>query len=389
MADNQRQQATLDELEPLIQSKIEISHRIIAARRSKGLEVASAIVASGEGKHTMDAIRGGIGRMLAEERRLLAVRADRSRRIAEASNFEFIVISVFDILAVLAALWIIFYNTRKRREAELRLADQRRAYDTEARAAARSGEQARIATERAALLRDQLLNNLYHELRTPLTSILGFSDMISTDETVDPDTREAGLSIHRNGERLMAIIENLLQVTEAAASGKPAPSEPVQVNPVVRSVVQQMRPEIDAKNIGVEVNAPENPRALINGDRFRRILQQLIGNAIKFSEPGGGVRIDVAESEKRVRVSIRDEGPGIAKEKLPHLFEGFRQGDGSSTRPHGGLGTGLFIARFLVETYGGTLAAESEGEGRGARFTLTLPAAEVLNGPQQTLSPSV
>jgi signal transduction histidine kinase len=134
-----------------------------------------------------------------------------------------------------------------------------------------------------------------------------------------------------------------------------------------------VRPAAEAKQITVRLNLPPDPvRTIGDPARLQQVVWNLLANAVKFTPQGGQVQVDLADDVTRTRIRIQDNGPGIAPDFLPYLFERFRQEDGSSTRRHGGLGLGLAIVRHLVELHGGSVRAENRPEG-GARFVLTLP----------------
>jgi CheY-like chemotaxis protein len=143
---------------------------------------------------------------------------------------------------------------------------------------------------------------------------------------------------------------------------------------VVNAALDAVRPALDAKDIRAETNFPQNVKVIAGDlDRLQQVVWNLLSNASKFTPVGGTVGIRVSQDETYTEIEIRDTGPGIAAEFLPHVFERFRQADGSTTRTHGGLGLGLAIVRHLVELHGGLIAAENLASGSGAVFTVKLP----------------
>lgn len=380
VADNDQQRAALQELEPLIDRKISLSTEIIEARKKDGLLMAASLISDGEGKRVMDTIRKRVDQMLAEENRLLLLRSSRSREIAENSNLQFIVISLLNIFIIAVSLWVIYHNSKKRLEAEKSLALTKSNYEKEIQSATEASLAAHLATERANLLRDELLSNMYHELRTPLTSIVGFSEVLQSESTLDHQLKDLYSAIHRNSLHLAALVENLLKVAEMVREGNVPASESVALIPIIRDVIQRLQPAMDAKNIQMTLSADsENPFVAIHPERCKRALEQLIDNAIKFSAPNGRIQIDVGALDQKAVMTVIDEGIGIPKELMPNLFNAFKQGDGSISRTHGGLGMGLFVARFLIEAYGGTLTAESTGKNQGAKFVISLPLSNEKN----------
>jgi len=154
----------------------------------------------------------------------------------------------------------------------------------------------------------------------------------------------------------------------------------MEVVPVVENAINVVRPTADAKGIKIETYFDSTP-ALISGDanRLQQVVWNLLSNAVKFTNSGGRVCVKVSQGRGAVEVSVSDTGQGISKEFLPFVFERFRQADSTTTRQHGGLGLGLAIARHLIEIHGGTITAESGGQGRGSTFTIKLPLVEAAS----------
>lgn len=180
--------------------------------------------------------------------------------------------------------------------------------------------------------------------------------------------------IVNNAQLQAKLIEDLLDLSRII-SGKLAVERSVlELETVVRTAVDAARPEAEARNVALSL-ACEASGAHVRGDaaRLQQILANLLGNALKFTPPGRRVVVTVRRAEGTVEIEVRDEGQGIAPDFLPHLFERFSQADTKTTRRHGGLGLGLAIVRQLVDLHGGEVTAASEGEGRGATFTVRLP----------------
>ncbi|HEY8517062.1 MAG TPA: ATP-binding protein [Candidatus Binatia bacterium] len=238
---------------------------------------------------------------------------------------------------------------------------------------------ARAEAEAANRAKDEFLAVVSHELRTPLSPILGFADILREEELSPDDTRAALSTIERNARNLSLLIDDLLDVARIT-SGKLALVEyaPVHVREIVAAVVDSVRPVAQAKGVQIDA-ALGSDHDLVAGDpgRLTQIVANLLSNAVKFSSEGGRVRVSVARLHDRCVLTVSDTGKGIAPDLLPHVFERFRQGDMSDTRVHGGLGLGLAIVRHLVELHAGTVAAQSEGEGKGATFTVSLPLMPV------------
>lgn len=236
-------------------------------------------------------------------------------------------------------------------------------------------QEARRRAEEANRLKDDFLATISHELRTPLNAIIGWSGILRTGEA-DRDTTRRGLdTIERNARSQARLVEDLLDVSRINEGTLRLEEGVVDLARTVETCVETLRLAADAK--GIEMSAAIDPETgQVSGDagRLRQVILNLVSNAIKFTPAGGTVTVRLGRYDGGVFVSVADTGKGISPEFLPHVFERFRQADSTSSRGHGGVGLGLAIARQLVELHGGTLEAESAGEGMGATFTVRLPS---------------
>jgi signal transduction histidine kinase len=228
--------------------------------------------------------------------------------------------------------------------------------------------------QRANMAKDHFLATLSHELRTPLNAIVGWLSMLRRPEVMSA----AGLpkawgAIDRNTEALTGLIEDLLDVSRIATGKLRLAETDVDVNDVVRDSVKTIEPKFEAKQVGLSVDLCPQP-CKVRGDvaRLRQVAVNLLANAVRFTASGGEVEVCVTSNEHAIALVVSDNGIGIHPDLLPHIFERFRQGDATGTT---GLGLGLAIVKNLVELHGGTVVAASDGVGRGARFTVTLPRA--------------
>jgi signal transduction histidine kinase len=237
---------------------------------------------------------------------------------------------------------------------------------------------AREEAQAANRAKDEFLATLSHELRTPLNAILGWARLLSSG-TLDADATARAIEIIERNSRLQAqLIEDLLDISRIVTGKLRLEPRDALVSGVIETAVEALRPAADAKHIRLEVTPwPAERRIRIDPGRVQQIVWNLLANAIKFTPDGGRVSVAVQEREGRLLVEIGDTGIGIRPEFLPHVFERFRQAEGTVTRTHGGLGLGLSIVRRLVELHGGEITAQSEGEGRGAVFTISLPLASL------------
>jgi signal transduction histidine kinase/CheY-like chemotaxis protein len=228
--------------------------------------------------------------------------------------------------------------------------------------------------ERANLLKDEFLAILSHELRTPLTSIVGWAGMLG-NPTLDKVTSSRAIEVIRRNARIQVqMIDDLLDHARIITGKLSLRVQPVDLGTIIIAAVDGLRPAAEAKEmrLQLQLDAPSG-QVLGDPDRLQQVAWNLISNAIKFTPKGGRVIISLKRVESHLEVAVSDTGLGIAPEFQPHVFERFRQADGTITRAFGGLGLGLAIVRQLVELHGGTVRVESEGVGRGSTFTVSLP----------------
>src|SRR5262249_28864427 len=231
-----------------------------------------------------------------------------------------------------------------------------------------------IEAKRANRVKDEFLAMLSHELRTPLNAILGWTRILRTGSIGEADRSRALETIERNAKSQARLIEDLLDVSRIIAGKLRLDVTPVDLTKVIADAIDVVRPAANAKGISVRVEL-DSRACCVSGDsaRLQQTMGNLLSNAVKFTPNNGSVQISLQRKGDDVEISIADTGRGIDPEFLPFVFESFRQADSSLTRKHGGLGLGLAIARQLVEMHGGTVAAYSEGTGRGSTFVLRFP----------------
>ncbi|HYG83018.1 MAG TPA: PAS domain S-box protein, partial [Pyrinomonadaceae bacterium] len=256
----------------------------------------------------------------------------------------------------------------------------------------------RVKAEEASRLKDEFLATVSHELRTPLTAILGWAQMLEKTPLDSETARHAVSVIRRNADQQRQIVEDILDVSRTITGKLKLEPEPVEVGSLVQTALDAVGPSAKAK--GIRLASAFDPVAVVRGDpnRLRQVVWNLLSNAVKFTPAGGEVCVSVERLPACARIEVSDTGQGIAPEFLPYVFDRFRQADGSTTRSQGGLGLGLSIVRHLVELHGGTVRAESAGEGQGATFTVELPlpteveraagAAGVMEGQVEAVPPT-
>ncbi len=227
---------------------------------------------------------------------------------------------------------------------------------------------------RASRLKDHFLQNVNHELRTPLTAIVGWTDLFEEQE-VDDATRRRGMRQIRQSSRvLLALIDDLLDLARLDRGALTLDLKPVFLSEVVQRSIETVRLMAEARGVVLMAAPMPEPMAPVRADalRLQQVLWNLLANAIHFTPEHGRVVVRVEREPERFLVSVEDDGIGIPDSELPHVFERFRQVDGSATRGHAGMGIGLALARSLVELHGGTIWASSV-VGQGSRFTFAIP----------------
>ncbi len=267
-------------------------------------------------------------------------------------------------------------QARERVERELRDArDALRNAGVERERLLEAEKSARAEAERVSRMKDEFLATLSHELRTPLGAILGWTQVLKR-KTADPEFAQALEIIERNTRSQARLIEELLDMSRITAGMIRLDVQQLLPIDVVRAAIETVTPAAEAKDLRLE-SALEPTAGPVHADvgRLQQAVWNLLSNAIKFTPKGGRVDVALRRVDSHVEISVADSGVGIAPEFLAHVFERFRQADASTTRRHGGLGLGLAIVKHLVELHGGTVHAESAGEGKGATFSVRLPVA--------------
>jgi len=269
----------------------------------------------------------------------------------------------------------------------------RLASEAELRRQVEAQRQARDTAERALRAKDEFLSTLSHEIRTPLNAVLGWAKILLGREQVDPELLSRALQvIERNASAQARMIDDMLDMARIVAGKLRLEMQPVDALSVVLAAVDVVMPAVHAKGITLRTRLDRAaPRVFGDPDRLQQIVWNLLSNALKFTEPGGSIDVGVEASGRFVRIVVADSGRGISSEFLPFVFQRFRQADVSSGRRHGGLGLGLALVHDLVQLHGGSARAESVGEGRGATFTIELPAMDalVLRAPERDASAGV
>ncbi|MDT7780155.1 MAG: hypothetical protein QOC99_2667 [Acidobacteriota bacterium] len=254
-------------------------------------------------------------------------------------------------------------------------------------------EQRRTAEElrEANRLKDEFLATVSHELRTPLTAILGWAHLLRIGQHDEKSATNALETIERNARAQGQLIDDLLDVSRIITGNLRLDVRQLDPGSFIEAAIEALRPAAEAKDVRIQ-KVMDTGVVSVAGDpaRLQQVVWNLLSNAIKFNRKGGRVQVRLERIDSHIEIAVSDTGAGIKPDFLPHVFERFRQADQKTTRQHGGLGLGLAIVRHLVELHGGTVEAESEGEGQGATFVVHLPIMPVYqkDNPAERVHPS-
>ena len=241
-------------------------------------------------------------------------------------------------------------------------------------------ERTRLIEERAAhaeanRIKDEFIATLSHELRTPLNAIMGWTALLAEGVLSETAAGDALATIARNARVQAHLVEDLLDVSRLVSAKMTLHLQPLDFSEVVERAFDVIRPSAEARALQIEPRFESRPLLMLGDpDRLQQAVWNLLANAVKFSNPGGRIEARAWRGEEGVYFTVRDTGRGINPKFLPYVFDRFRQADSSYTRAYGGLGLGLALVKSIVELHGGTVAAASSGENRGATFRIVLPA---------------
>ncbi len=232
---------------------------------------------------------------------------------------------------------------------------------------------ARAEVKAANDSKDDLFQTISHELRNPLDAILSWVYLLRSGKLNETAAVHALETIERNAKSEARLITDMLELSRIKGGKVHLDVQAIELATLIAEAAESVRPAADARDIHVEVGFSP-PAGIVTGDpgRLHQVMANLLSNAIKFTPRGGRVAIKVVYDVRHATIRVRDTGRGIQSDFLPHVFERFRQANGTSPRL-GGLGLGLAIVRHLVELHGGTVEAASEGDGRGSTFSVVLP----------------
>jgi two-component system sensor histidine kinase BaeS len=228
--------------------------------------------------------------------------------------------------------------------------------------------------EQIETMRRDLIANVAHELRTPLASIQGYMEGLI--DGVLPAEAATFQQVYREADRLQRLVHDLQELSRVEAGAFALDRRPTPASRLVDAVVERLGRQFEEKGVALEADVPADlPPVIADEDRIGQVLLNLVGNALQYTPAGGQVCIRARREGDTLSIAVEDTGIGISAEHLSHVFERFYRVDKSRSRAGGGSGIGLTIARHLVEAHGGTMQAESAGQGRGSTFSFTLPVA--------------
>ncbi len=238
---------------------------------------------------------------------------------------------------------------------------------------------ARATAEQALHAKDEFLSTLSHEMRTPLNAVLGWARILLDRTSIDKAMLQRGLQvIERNASAQAKMVDDMLDMARIVSGKLRLEMKTIDLVSVVLAAVDVIMPSAEARRITVRTTLdPHTPLIVGDQDRLQQVIVNLLSNAVKFSDPDGSIDVRLDMSGTFACLVVKDTGHGIDPNFLPFVFERFRQADASSTRRHGGLGLGLSLVRDLVELHGGSVRAESAGEGQGSTFTVELPTVPI------------
>lgn len=241
--------------------------------------------------------------------------------------------------------------------------------------------------QEANRIKEEFLAIVSHELRTPLNSMLGWVQVIRTRKWDQAITSKALETIERNAKLQRKLIEDILDISRIVQGQIRLNIRKVDLVPIIQAAIEVVHPTSEIKDIQVEFNLDSSVGQVMgDAERLQQVVWNLLSNAVKFTPSGGRVEVHLEQVNSNVQITVSDTGKGISTDFIPYIFERFRQADSTTTRVDNGLGLGLAIVHHLVEMHSGTVYAVSEGEGKGAKFTVLLPLVEPQ--PEQLIKES-
>ncbi|MDQ3798766.1 MAG: CHASE domain-containing protein [Acidobacteriota bacterium] len=243
-------------------------------------------------------------------------------------------------------------------------------------------QKARRSAEDASRAKDEFISVVSHELRTPLNTIAGWTRILQSNNLAPEMKQQALEKIEKNLRIQTKLVEELLDFSQIITGKSDLNSKLIEISGVFEEAVAGIAAQAVEKEIIIEKeNRLNGQKVFGDSERLKKAFENVLRNAVKFTAKNGTIYTGIEKRDDAIEMKIRDSGRGINPKFLPHIFEGFRQADSSSTRQFGGLGLGLAISRHIIELHGGTIKAESAGEGKGSVFTIKIPVSGDDNQP--------
>jgi PAS domain S-box-containing protein len=236
-------------------------------------------------------------------------------------------------------------------------------------------QEARAVAEAANRAKDEFLAVLAHELSTPLSAILGWAHLLRSGQLNEAAVGKALDVIERNAQTQARLVEDIMDVSRAASGKLRLDVQPLDLKPVIEAAVDSIRPEAEARRIHLQLFLDPDAQP-VSGDphRLQQVVRNLLSNAVKFTPQDGHIDVRLMRAGTTMEIVVSDTGAGISRDFLPYVFDRFYQAEDTALRTRRGMGLGLAIVRLLVEAHGGTVQADSPGQGQGATFTVALPS---------------
>ena len=280
-------------------------------------------------------------------------------------------------------------QARRREEADEALLESQRRITAQSEALFNSERESRTHAEKANKLKDEFLATLSHELRNPLNVVLGYSELLlrTPEVAASPHLMQMSEALRRNAKSQSQLINDLLDLSRLQMGKVSLNREIVSLATIVDDAVETVRAEATSRNIAISVASHDEP-FVVDADplRLQQVVWNLLNNAVKFTPAGGEIRLSLRSEIEAVVLTIEDTGPGIDPNFMPHVFEMFSQEDSSSVRRHGGMGIGLALVQQLIQLHKGSVTVASDGLGKGAKFTIRLPARQQEDLPTEVMS---
>jgi signal transduction histidine kinase/CheY-like chemotaxis protein len=344
----------IQQLNQSLQQKVDLFHNILNAYRQHGVKAAEDTINANLPEWVSYEIENNIRQISDTRGRQLSQITEAVQKSGEkALEFSYILMALV-VVAAAAVCWYIIYIIRKLIRSERMLRD-------------------------TARVKENFLANMSHEIRTPMNAIVGFTQLLS-QKKLDEEAKHYVQTIESSGENLLAIVNDILDISKIEAGMMRIEKVPFSVRGLVSSIEMMVHPKADAKHLSLRVEVDNAIPDILEGDpvRLTQILNNLLGNALKFTTEGSVVlKVSIAERQNgtvNLSIQVSDTGIGIEPQKLKHIFKRFEQADDTITRQYGGTGLGLSIVKDLVELQHGTIKVESE-PGHGTVFNVVIPYA--------------